>query len=79
MRVYISSATSKTDGRGNIWQYSYDSNRHPVTVVAPDGSTTIYTYDPANLQQSTDALNEVTEYTYDIMGKTDLHDGRQQP
>jgi RHS repeat-associated protein len=72
VRVYVPSTTSKTDGRGNVWQYSYDSNAHPLTVVAPDGATTTYTYDPGTLQVAsiTDANGHTTSYTYDTRGNT---------
>ena len=70
MRVYIPSTTSKTDGRGNTWRYSYDSNAQPLTVVAPDGATTTYTYDPATLQtlSITDANLHATSFQYDPEG-----------
>ena len=70
LRTYVPSTTSKTDGRGNVWQYSYDSNAHPLTMVAPDGATTSYTYDPGTLQLAsmTDADGHTTSYTYDTQG-----------
>jgi RHS repeat-associated protein len=70
LRVYIPSTTSKTDGRGNVWQYSYDSNAHPLTMVAPDGATTTYTYDPGTLKLSsvTDPNGHTTSYSYDTRG-----------
>ena len=70
MRVYIPSTTSKTDGRGNVWQYPYDSNGYPLRVIAPDGATTTYTYDPATLQvaSTTDPDGNRTTYTYDAEG-----------
>ena len=70
VRVYIPATTSKTDGRGNVWQYTYDSNAHPLTVTAPDGTITTYTYDPATLQVAsvTDADGNTTSYTYDARG-----------
>ena len=70
-RVYIPSTTFKTDGNGNVWKYSYDSNAHALTVVAPDNATTIYTYDPATLEVAsvTDADGHPpTTYTYDAEG-----------
>jgi len=86
MRVYIPSTTSKTDGRGNVWHYPYDSNGHVLKVMAPDGAATTYTYDSATLQVAsmTDADGNTTEYTYDAEGNlltrtdalshvTDLH------
>jgi RHS repeat-associated protein len=70
MRVYIPSTTSKTDGRGNVWQYAYDSNGQVLTTVAPDGATTSYSYDPATLIVSsvTDADSHTTNYQYDSEG-----------
>ena len=46
MRVYIPSTTSKTDGRGNVWQYADDNNGQVLTMLAPDGATTTYSFDP---------------------------------
>lgn len=70
MRVYIPSTTSKTDGRGNIWKYAYDSNAHPLAVTAPDGTTTTYTYDPSTLKVESmkDADGNTTKYSYDPEG-----------
>ena len=79
LRVYIPSTTSETDGRGNIWQYKYDSNGFPLTVTAPDGATTTYTYDPNTLEASTmtDANGHTTSFQYDSEGnlvqKTDAN------
>src|ERR1019366_1919787 len=42
LRVYVPSTTSRTDGRGNVWQYNYDSNGFPLTITAPDGAATTY-------------------------------------
>ncbi|MBV8845291.1 MAG: RHS repeat protein [Bryobacterales bacterium] len=69
-RVYIPSTTTNTDGRGNQWQYSYDSNGYLTQTVAPDGATTKYTYDPATLQVAdmTDANGNTTTYKYDSEG-----------
>ena len=70
MRVYTPSTTSQTDGRGNVWKYSYDSHGYPLTVTAPDGATTTYTYDPNTLKiaSETDANGNKTKYTYDAQG-----------
>ena len=70
MRVYIPSTTTRTDGRGNNWIYTYDSNGHPLTVTAPDGATKTYTYDPATLQIAsiTDANLHTTSFVYDSEG-----------
>jgi RHS repeat-associated protein len=70
MRVYIPSTTTKTDGRGNNWTYTYDSNGYVSQAVAPDGATTTYTYDPATLEVATetDANFHTTSYAYDSQG-----------
>ncbi len=70
MRVYIPSTTSKTDGRGNVWQYAYDNNGQVLTMLAPDGATTTYSFDPATLKVSslTDADGHTTSFQYDAEG-----------
>jgi RHS repeat-associated protein len=76
-RVYTPSTTTETDGRGNLWQYQYDSHAFPLSVVAPDGSTTTYTYDPATLgiATMTDANGHTTSYRYDPNGnRTNMTD-----
>ena len=69
-RVYIPSATTNTDGRGGLWQYQYDSNGYITQIVAPDGATTRYTYDPATLlmASTTDANSHTSSYQYDARG-----------
>ena len=69
-RQYVPGTTTSTDGRGNLWQYSYDTNGYITQTVAPDGATTRYTYDPSTLMLSTltDANGNVTSYQYDPMG-----------
>lgn len=70
MRMYIPSTTTRTDGRGNTWTYNYDAHGYPTSIVAPDGSTTTYTYDPGTLRiaSMTDANGHTTSYTYDSQG-----------
>jgi RHS repeat-associated protein len=70
MRMYIPSTTTRTDGRGNKWTYNYDAHGYPTSTVAPDGSTTTYTYDPTTLRiaSMTDANGHTTSYTYDSKG-----------
>ena len=70
MRVYVSSSTTFTDGRGHAWTYGYDSHGYPTSIVAPDGSTTTYAFDSGTLLVSskTDANGHVTNYTYDSRG-----------
>jgi RHS repeat-associated protein len=69
-RQYVPSTTSRTDGRGNVWQYSYDTNGYVTQTVGPDGATTRYSYDPAlhEITQVTDPLGRVTTYSYDAEG-----------
>jgi RHS repeat-associated protein len=69
-RVYIPSTTSKTDGRGNVWQYDYNANAQITRITAPDGTLTRYTYDPATLllASTTDARGNTTTFTYDAVG-----------
>ena len=70
LRKYIPSITSKIDGRGNLWKYEYNENGYITKVIAPDGATTTYTYDPVTLQVATqtDANGNTTIYEYDAMG-----------
>ncbi len=70
MRIYLPSTTSKTDGRGNVWRHDYDSQGYVTRIVAPDGATTRFSYDPATLQVATitDANNHITSYQYDARG-----------
>lgn len=70
LRVYIPSTTSRTDGRGNVWNYQYDSNGFPLAISAPDGATTSYSYDPNTLRPTsiTDANGHTTTFQYDSEG-----------
>lgn len=77
MLVYIPSTTTNADGRGNNWQYEYDEHGYITRAVAPDGSETKFTYDPATLMLAlkTDANNHTTSYEYDALGNlTDMTD-----
>ena len=69
-RQYVPSTTTSTDGNGNLWQYSYDTNGYITQTIAPDGSTTRYTYDPGTLRiaSMTDADGNTTRYQYDGEG-----------
>lgn len=70
LRTYIPATTTRTDGRGNVWKYSYNADGQLVKTLAPDNTSTTYTYDPAtwNLASMTDANDHRTEYTYDANG-----------
>ncbi|MGY6276992.1 RHS repeat-associated core domain-containing protein [Methylomonas sp. MgM2] len=70
LRTYIPSVTTHTDGRGNQWQYSYNSDGQITKIVAPDGAATTYAYDPAtlNMASMTDANGHTTQYEYDGFG-----------
>jgi RHS repeat-associated protein len=77
LRVYNPSTTTNTDGRGNKWQYTYDSNGYLTQTSAPDSTTIIYTYDPATLQTASviDADGHTTSSQYDSLGnRTQLKD-----
>jgi len=70
VREYLPATTTRTDGRSNVWKYDYDKNGYITRVVAPDGATTTYTYDPATLMipSVTDANGQTTRYEYDGLG-----------
>ena len=70
MRMYTPSTTTQVDGRGHSWTYAYDTHGYPTSIVAPDGSTTTYAYDPTTLRlsSSTDADGHTTSFTYDSQG-----------
>ena len=70
MRVYIPTTTSQTDGRGNVWRHDYESHGYITRVIAPDGATTRYSYDPITLMlaSKTDANNHATGFQYDAFG-----------
>jgi RHS repeat-associated protein len=77
VRQYVPSTTSETDGRGNVWKYNYDLRGYVTSVVAPDGATWTFTYDPLTLMlaSQTDPDGNTTTYQYDakgnLIGKTD--------
>ena len=70
LRVYVPSTTSNTDGRGNVWNYQYDSNGYLTETIAPDSATTTYSYDANTLMlaSQTDANGNTTQYQYDAQG-----------
>jgi RHS repeat-associated protein len=70
LRQYVPFTTSKTDGRGNVWKYSYDLHGYVTSMVAPDGATWTYTYDPTTLMPAsqTDPNGNTTSYKYDTQG-----------
>lgn len=68
--TYTPSLTTVTDGRGNQWQYAYNSDGQIIKKIAPDNATAAYTYDAAtlNMASMTDANNHATQYQYDTFG-----------
>jgi len=78
--VYRPSTTSKTDGRGNLWRYEYNSRGYltkttappggPTKMTAPEGDITRFAYDAGtNMVESvTDPNNHTTKYGYDSQG-----------
>jgi RHS repeat-associated protein len=70
VRQYLPSTTSKTDGNGNVWKYSYDQRGYVTGMIAPDSATWTYTYDPVTLMPAsqTDPNGNTTRYQYDAQG-----------
>ena len=68
--VYTPSTTTKTDGRGQTWKYSYDANGKITDVTAPDGTKKRYIYDAGTLLMGTqtDANGNATKSSFDAMG-----------
>ena len=64
---FFPATTVKTDGLGLQWQYAYDQNGFITQIIAPDGSTSAYAYDPATLRVAfaTNANGFCTAYKYD--------------
>jgi RHS repeat-associated protein len=64
---FFPATTVKTDGLGHQWQYTYDQNGFITQIIAPDGSTSTYAYDPATLRVAfaTNANGFRTAYKYD--------------
>ena len=76
-RQYIPGTTESTDGNGHVWTYAYDTNGYITEVIAPDGSTTSYSYDADTrmLSSATDANGNTTRYYYDANGnRTNMTD-----
>lgn len=78
-RLYTEAITTRKDGRGNDWKYSYDTNGYLKDVIAPDQAKWSYTYDdmldPANAKYATlnvatetDPNGNPTSYEYDAKG-----------
>jgi RHS repeat-associated protein len=76
-RIYTPSTVTNIDGNGNLTRYQYDTNGYIDQVTAPDGATTVYTYDPGTRELSsvTDGNGHVTSYQYDAIGnRTNITD-----
>lgn len=57
---------TETDAVGHTFEYLYDLNTRTTTVVHPDGSRLVSTYDSyGGLLEQTDPLGRTTSYTYD--------------
>ncbi|TAK99830.1 MAG: RHS repeat protein [Verrucomicrobia bacterium] len=69
-RVYTPTTTSKTNGLGQVWRYTYDTNGYVTRIVAPDGATTSYSYDGLSrrVAAATNENGAVTTYQYDSRG-----------
>ncbi len=76
-RQYFPGTTTRTNGLGNTWSYSYDTNGYITRIVEPGGATTTYTYDPATryISTTTNANGAVTRFYYDAEGnRTNITD-----
>jgi RHS repeat-associated protein len=68
---YVPSTVTKTDGRGNVWVYSYDKNAYPVTNQAPGQiNPSQISYDASTLKRTAnvDANGNATYYGNDARG-----------
>jgi RHS repeat-associated protein len=59
------SLTNSTDFKGGLWTYTNDANGNPLTATNPLNQTTSYSYSNGLLQTITDALGNVSTYSYD--------------
>lgn len=76
-RQYYPGTTTRTNGLGNTWTYSYDTNGYLTKIVEPGGATTTYSYDPATryISATTNANGAVTRFYYDAQGnRTNITD-----
>lgn len=69
-RTYVPSTTTSTDGNGNIYQYTYNTNGDLTQVTDPLGGTFRYTYDPTfhEVTSTTDPAGRVTTFQYNSGG-----------
>jgi RHS repeat-associated protein len=69
-RQYLPTTTTYTNGLGNVWKYSYDTNGYLTQIVDPLGDRTTYSYDPATrlVASTTNAIGAVTRFQYDAEG-----------
>jgi RHS repeat-associated protein len=60
--------TQLTDGNGHTTNWSYDDEDRPIGKTFADGSEFTYNYESttSRLKSITDALNQVTTYTYNL-------------
>ncbi len=76
-REYFPATTYDTDGRGNVWTYSYDTNGYITQMTDPNHFTTYYIYDPGThmISSLTDPNGNTTRYQYDPNGnRTNMTD-----
>ncbi|MBF0480011.1 MAG: RHS repeat protein, partial [Candidatus Omnitrophica bacterium] len=71
-----------TDPLNRVTTYSYDLNGNLDSILNPDGTATIYTYDERNLLFKVSDANTpagITQYDYDINGNlTKITDAKKQ-
>jgi len=69
--VFFSYVTAVVDANGNRTQTSYDANGFPITVTNALSQTLSSTYDTrnGNVKTETNVNGQITQYTYDPMGR----------
>ncbi|WP_189922998.1 polymorphic toxin-type HINT domain-containing protein [Kitasatospora xanthocidica] len=63
-------ASSRTDGSGNTWSYTYDLRGRQISAADPDTGTTRTFYDVnSRVDHTVDARNNTVAFTYDLLGR----------
>ena len=67
---FFASWVTNTDARGGRWAYAYDDKGRVTAIVAPDGATQSFTYDPVSALKATvtDAKGNTSGFAYDQNG-----------